>query len=74
MERKFIRGYIENDDWEKGKYIIRIARVTQSNDFGEWEDIDEDELRCFSGYPTIYEAKQDLRMYKCKEVVCDFDS
>lgn len=68
MVKKFKRGYIEKD--YRGGYLAIVTKVEQSDEFGKWEDIDEDEQNRYSGYNTIEAAEKDLKEYfKCKEIV-----
>ena len=68
MTRKFRRGYFEQDitsnDW-----TISISNIIQNNDFGKWEDEDEDELKTFGGYSTKEEAIEDLKNMRIKELI-----
>lgn len=68
MTRKFKRGYVEKgwrNDWS-----ITITKVIQTNDYGKWEDEDEEEINSFCGYKTEEEAIEDLKTYyKVKEIL-----
>lgn len=71
MERKFKRGYVEKG--YRGDYVAIITKVTQSNEYGTWEDIDEDEQNRYGGYISESDAIKDLKeFFKVKEI-CDKD-
>ena len=73
MTKKFKRGYIEK--YDNGGYQIIIAKVIQSDEFGKFEDIDEDEINRFYGYETISECFDDLKNYfKCKEIISEVNA
>lgn len=68
MTRKYKRGYVEKG-FNNG-FVAVITRVTQTNDFGKWEDEDEDEINRFGDYTTEEEAIKVLKEYfKCKEII-----
>lgn len=69
MIRKFRRGYVEKDI---NGYTVVISKVTQSDDFGTWEDEDEEELRRYSGYHSKAEATEDLKNhFRVKEIIIE---
>lgn len=76
MKRTFKRGYIEKGWWNsllnkfiENEYSITITRVTQSDEFGKFEDIDEDEINAFGGYKDEYSAFAELiEEFKCREI------
>lgn len=76
MKRTFKRGYIEKGWWNsllnkfiEDEYSITITRVTQSDEFGKFEDIDEDEINGFGGYKDEYSAFAELiEEFKCREI------
>ncbi len=76
MTKKFKRGYINKgwwnsieNKWIDNEYSITITKVTQSDEFGKFEDIDEDEINGFGGYKSVDEALQELKNYKVKEII-----
>lgn len=80
MIRKFKRGYIQKgwlnaltNKYVDDEYSVSISKVTQSDEFGKFEDVDEDEIRAFGGFKTIEEAREFLiKEFKCKEIeVCE---
>ena len=80
MTRKFKRGYIQKgwfnaltNKYAKDEYAVSISKVIQSDEFGKFEDVDEDEIRAFGGFKTIEEAKEFLnKEFKCKEIeICE---
>lgn len=67
MTKSFKRGYIER---EKSEYVVAITKVTQNDNYGKWEDEDEDEINRFCGYDTKESAIEDLKYYfKVKEIL-----
>ena len=76
MTKKFKRGYINKgwwnsltNKWVDNEYSITITKVTQSDEFGKFEDIDEDEINSFGGYKSVDEALKELKNYKVKEII-----
>ncbi len=76
MKKKFKRGYINKgwwnsltNKWIDNEYSITITKVIQSDEFGKFEDIDEDEISSFGGYKSVDEALQELKNYKVKEII-----
>lgn len=68
MKRSFKRGYAEPG--YNGDFVAVVTRVKQSDDFGKWEDEDEDEIDRYSGYNTLAEAIKDLQeFFKVKEIL-----
>ena len=68
MIKTFKRGYVEKD-WNN-KYVAVIVKVTQSDEYGKFEDIDEDEIKRFGGYETESQALEDLKnFFKVKEIL-----
>jgi len=76
MIRKFKRGYIlkgwfdtTTNRFIQNEFSVHITKVEQSDEFGKFEDIDEDEIKAFGGFRTVEEAKEFLvSEFKCKEV------
>ena len=75
MTRKFKRGYIEKGWYDTSthryidnEYSINIAKVVQTDDYGKWQDEDEDEIKSFGGYKTEQEAIQELEKEGIKEL------
>lgn len=76
MERKFKRGYIEKG-WDNpityrripNEYSITITKVIQTDDYGKWEDEDEDEIEQVGGFKTRQEAIDELIKNGCKEIL-----
>lgn len=77
MTRKFKRGYIEKGWFNtmigrlvKDEYAIQVSKVTQNDDFGKWQDEDEDEIKSIGGFKTIEEAEECLKKeFKVKEII-----
>lgn len=68
MVKTFKRGYIEKG-WNND-YVAVITKVTQSDEYGKFEDIDEDEINRFGGYETENQALEDLKnFFKVKEIL-----
>lgn len=54
----------------KDEYAVQVSKVTQNDDFGKWEDEDEDEIKSVGGFKTIEEAEEYLKKEcKVKEIV-----
>lgn len=79
MIKKFKKGYITKGWWNtltnkyiENEYAITITKVIQSDEFGKFEDIDEDEIISYGGYKNIEEAKSELlKIHKVKEIEID---
>lgn len=76
MKRTIKRGYIEKGWWDSttnrwidNEYSITITKVKQIDDYGKWEDDDEDEIASYGGYVSIEEAMEDLKQNKVKEII-----
>lgn len=68
MEKKFRRAYIDYDNFTDD-YVLAITKVTQSDEFGKFEDIDEDEIVRYGEFASIDEAKDFLKKnYRVKEL------
>lgn len=68
MEKRFRRAYIDYERFRDG-YVLAITKVTQSDEFGKFEDIDEDEIIRYGIFVSIDEAKDFLKKhYRVKEL------